>query len=1522
MDERDIAIIGFAGRFPGADSAQQFWHNIAAGVESVSFLSEDEIRSCGIPPSTYERPDFIKAVPVLSGAEEFDAEFFGYSPREALLLDPQHRLFLECVWSAVESAGYSPDLCPGTVGVFAGTSLSSYMLYHLLPFLGHQHAEDVFQAMVGNDKDFLCTRVSYKFDWRGPSITVQTGCSTSLVALHLACQALHTLECDLAIAGGVSVQVPCRRGYIFQEGGVQAPDGHCRPFDEQAGGTLFGSGVGAVVLKRAADAVNDRDTIYAVVKGTAINNDGRRKLGFTAPSVEGQFEAIRTAMAFGEVAPETVEYVECHGTGTLLGDPIEAAALKRAFAGSGEHYCAIGSVKANIGHLDAAAGIAGVIKVALALTHKYLPPSVNYSRPNPKLELTSSPFYINTEGRRWDSRFAARRAGVSSFGIGGTNAHAVLEEAPNVTSGPSRVWQFLPLSAKTSAALERQTHELASWLETRSDISIADAAYTLQVGRSVFSYRTAVVGRDRNDLIHALRTGDASQVFTDSRTLPSAAVVFMFPGGGAQHTGMGSDLYRSEPVFRGWVDKCAQYLDGYCGRDYRQYFLDSALSNDSHMRETDVALPTLFIAEVAMAHMLIAWGIKPAALIGHSLGEYVAAYFSGVLSLEDALTLVVVRSQLMKTLPSGKMLSVSLPESDVRQALIPGVSIAAVNAPGQVVVAGDSESVDNFAERLARGDVEYRAIPIDVASHCHLVNGMSPAFTSFLKTLTFRTPTIPYISNVTGKWMAPDQPRTPEYWNSHLRETVRFSDGVRTLSESNYKVFIEVGPGHSLTAACKVMGCLNDALLINAMRHQYDRRGDGASLIAAIAQLWVCGICPDWMQFYNAEHRGRVPLPTYAFQRRRYFVEQGKQRQEELWSPTAPAERIDSVSRWFYVPTWRETQALPLSGEERPTTYWVISLGGEESVWHKALCRRLGRNVLSSIVADEGACDDGGSQCDPQDFTNVREVVRRHYRDGNSARHIVCVLNSHRLRTKNGLTATSALKNAFYGVLFLIQALAEERLEKPIDVWIVADGVARLDSQDGVIPEVAAILGLCRVVHQENAFLRCHLVDVGSIGSLSEPQCERLSEMVVAELERGTMASPVVFRNGSRWVQEYQRLSVDGCKTSSGCLKNGGVYLLVGGLGRVGLFLAERMAAAAQIKLILTCKSHLPAQHDWEPWICSRGETDPISAKIARVMQLRGGGTEVLALSVDVANVEQMNELFRGIRDRFGRIDGIIHLAGITGAHAVEPIACMTPRSGKDHFAAKLEGTRVLLDIAAQLKELDFLVLFSSSASIIGGAGLGHYAASNAVLDALGASHRYSDCIRRVLSINWDRWLLSDVGGSSRLVSSLDALGMSPEEGAQAFFHLLSSGANGQVIVSTADLERRISLWSRPVEAQLAKPIDGAYLYTRPQLRTDYTAPSSNMEQAIAKIWSDFLKIADIGRNDNFFDLGGTSVLAIRIVAEMSQKLGVDVSVVSLFENPTVATMASLMRATEGQKQESSCDIGHSRGKQRRALVS
>lgn len=877
-----VAIIGMAGRFPGARDVPTFWRNLCAGVESIARFTEEELLRAGADPAEIREPNYVAARAVLDEPEWFDADFFGFTPRDAEITDPQHRVFLECAWEALEDAGYDPLSGLGNTGIFAGCSLNTYVLRQVFGqaevkgrFLQGFQA-DGYNLLVGNDKDYLATRVAYKLNLRGPAMTIQTGCSTSLVAICQACSSLLTFQSDLALAGAASISFPQERGYLYQEGAIPSADGHCRAFDADAQGTVFGAGVGVVVLKRYSDALAAGDSIYARILGQALNNDGAGKLSYLAPSVDGQAEVISLAHAVAGITADTIGYVEAHGTGTPLGDPIEIAGLTQAFRATTDRrgYCRIGSLKTNVGHLESAAGVAGLIKVALALRHGRLPASLHYQQPNPKIDFNATPFLVNSELTAWPPSLEPRRAGLSSFGVGGTNAHVVVEEAIQTGGSTSaRPAHLLVVCAKSGPALDAAVRSLSARLESEEAVNLADVSYTLQMGRHAFAHRYACVATNARQGIERLAPASTARA---TGMAPTAApeVVFLFPGQGSQHVQMGQELYAIEPVFRRELDQCAALLHPRLNLDLRTvlYPEDGDIEAcRTRLNQTGLTQPALFSVEYALARLWMSWGVEPAALVGHSIGEYVAAVLAGVMTLEEGIDLTVTRGQLMQALPSGSMLSVRLPEEELLTLVTAPLGLAAINSPRHCVVSGPSEAINALRQELEGRKVGCRVLRTSHAFHSPMMKPMLKDFATAVERCRLRDAERPILSTMTGNWLGVKTMADSRYWIEQIRSAVRFSDAAARLGEQPNRIVLEVGPGQVLSTLVQQQP--RRVKQVIPSWPPVDQQGDYEATLAALGRLWVAGVSPDWQQVHAGESRRRVHLPTYPFQRRRFWLD-------------------------------------------------------------------------------------------------------------------------------------------------------------------------------------------------------------------------------------------------------------------------------------------------------------------------------------------------------------------------------------------------------------------------------------------------------------------------------------------------------------------------------------------------------------------------------------------------------------------------------------------------------------------------
>lgn len=1311
----EIAIIGMAARFPGASSIEEFWKSLLEGKESVRFFTAEDLRSAGVSDDLLRDPAYVPAAAIVEGIDIFDASLFNYTHREAEMMDPQTRIFHQCSWEALEDAGYNSYATRLIIGCYVGAS--SHFDWEAVSVLsGLRDIVGDFAAGHLVDKDYLATRLAFKLNLRGPAVTLHSACSTSLVAVHMACQGLLSGDCDMALAGGVTISIGQKKGYLFREGMIASPDGHCRAFDKEAAGTVFGYGAGVVLLKRLEDAREELDHIYAVIKGSSINNDGSEKAGYTAPSIEGQASVIRNAMRMAEVESESIGYVEAHGTGTNLGDPVEIEGLTLAFDTELTGFCGIGSVKTNIGHLDIAAGIAGLIKTALAIYHRRIPPSLHFNEPNPNLNLADTPFYVVQEVCDWKRGSTPLRAGISSFGIGGTNAHVILEEVSGddvekpIDSRDSKTKQeLLLLSAATPDALEQIIQNLAEHLDANSELDMADISYTLKVGRKPLEFRAVL----RN-------AADRSGMITGRVEEENPQVIFMFPGQGAQYRNMARDLYKEQPVFRDHLDECFQEFRQWTDVDlksilYPQTSFEESGDSDP-INQTAVTQPLIFAVEYAMARLLMSLGIEPTAMIGHSIGEYTAACLAGIMTLSDTCRLVVARGKGMQEMEGGAMLSVPLPEEAVLGMLPDSVSLAAVNSPTNCVVSGPYDVIDSFCALMEARELPYRRLHTSHAFHSDMMEPMVGAFVRHIEATDFNRPSIPVISNVTA---SPIEATPPEYWGRQVRETVRFSDGIKWLvSQYSNPVFIEVGPGKTLNTFVRNYNWQGDPPgILHTIRHPNENVLDDDYLGQQLGQMWLYGVPIDWANTYVDSKRRRVSLPTYPFQPTKFPV------------PSVSASinlSADTRKEWFYTPVWKP---IPLSGE--------VTIEGDES--------------LCLIVGEEGGlAADIGEEMSKQH--NVRCVYARpadkfrplaedsfeinidHKEDFDLL--FKDLSNKNRVPSRiiftNWVTADSS--SGIFTLFYLAQVIGEMGVENNIEIFIITSNLLEVGGSLMFAPRRAALLGPIHIMPLEYPGLNCKLIDIdrGPDGSDLSPW---LLHQLANEILNNVEDDLIVYRGKQRMKRTFEALSLPNQEIPASILKKNGVYLLTGGLGGIGLEMAGYLAEAVSARLILLGRSDFPVAEEWDEWLQSHGAGDPISRKIKKLRAMLEKGSSILVLKGDVANETDMRTVRDTIQRKFGSLNGIIHAAGVPGGGVIQ---LKTREMAEAILKPKIEGALVL-DSIFEKDNPDFFVMCSSINSVVPMAGQADYTGANAFLD-IYSSFRNQQSSTLYMSVNWDPW--------------------------------------------------------------------------------------------------------------------------------------------------------------------------------------
>jgi len=1404
----DIAVIAINGRFPKANSVNELWENLKNAVESISQVSDQELILSDVESTLFNDLNYVKAASTLDDFDLFDANFFGVNPREAEYMDPQNRLFLECAWESLEVAGYDPERYTGLIGVYAGSSENTYLINHLAK-IGKAQLSD------GGCRGFLATGTSYKLNLKGPSLYIQTFCSTSMVAVHLACQSLLNEECDMALAGGVSVRIPHHVGYLYGEGGIVSPDGHCRAFDVDAQGTVFGSGVGIVVLKRLEDAIADHDHIEAVIKGSAINNDGSLKVSFAAPSVDGQADAIAEALAIADINPETITYVEAHGTGTNIGDPVEIMALTQAFRSytQKQGFCAIGSLKSNIGHLDAAAGVASLIKTVLALKHQKIPPTLHVKTPNPKIDFPKTPFYVNTSLREWITpNGIPRRAGVSSLGVGGTNAHMIVEEAPviDLSNRSSRSHQLLLLSAKSLTALDQATQNLSSHLQYNPSLDLADVAVTLQTGRRVFGYRRMLICESLDAAARDLVPQEPSKTLTQYQDSQDRPIVFMFSGQGSQYVNMGKAIYQQEAVFRQHIDDCASYLYQALGLDLRDILYPTEANRtiaEQQLQQTEIARSAIFTINYAIAKLWIDWGITPKAMIGDDIGKYIAGCLAGVFSVEEVLIEITANSDRLKSSQ------------------------------------------------------------------------------------------IPYLS---------------------------FDEGMRQFLAEPNSIFLEVGAGNSLMhLALNHPLCLDSHTILASLSDLKNIQSDAAFLLKTLGQLWLSGTTIDWDKFYKDEERYRVALPTYPFERQRFWIDasKGKPKNDVDQSQGHSLTKNLDLNNWFYMPLWKQTVFPVLQAKVIETSNlqnslkpcWLMfadGLGLSTKLATSFQQSDLGEVITVNIGNQFGKVAENNYVMNPQQREDYEKLLNTLQAIGKQPTKILHLWNVRDVIIDAKNISSEEFEQAqylgFYSLIYIAQALEQCQILDDLEMMVVSNNLHSVLGSEAIDPAKATLLAPCKTIPQEYPHIQCRSIDI-TVTKSDQWQSDRLLSQLLRELASTPNEPIVAYRNYHRWTQSFEQIPITQAKQPVP-LRQNGVYLITGGLGRIGLVLATYLARTVQAKLILMGRSQFPDRQEWDRWLTTHDLADPISQKIEKLRHLEELGAEVLVISVDITDKRQMQAALDQAESKLGNINGVIHGAGALQNAKFSQISAIETLDCEQQFQPKVYGLLVLEELLRD-RNLDFCLLMSSLAAILGGLGMTAYTAANLFMDSFVLAKDDP----KWKSLNWDSWNVEEAkNAAASKGSSLLGFSMTADEGSQVLEQVLSMTFLPQIAIAVADLPRRYEQWIKSQSRQpdlsnsfsndSSEEASQKSLYARPNLSNAYTMPSNQIEQVISTIWQELLGVDQIGIHDNFFSLGGDSFLLVQAKQKLQTALSRSIPTIDLFEYPTIAALATYLSPAEANQ--------------------
>lgn len=1528
----EIAVIGMDCRLPGAPDLDSFWANLRDGVESIRRFTHEELEAFGRHPEEIRADGFVPAHGVLDEMDKFDAEFFGFSPREAEVMDPQHRLFLETVWKGIENAGYTPSTFEGLIGLYAGCSGNTYLNANIMQNRAIREVVPPFQSIYSNYADFLCTRVSYKLGLRGPSLSILTACSTSLVAIHMACQQLLSGACDMAVAGGVSVSLPQHWGYLYQEGMILSPDGHCRTFDSKACGTISGDGVGVVVLKRLEDAIEDGDSIDAVILGSAINNDGDAKVGYSAPGINGQTDVIRSAQTIAEVSPDSITYVEAHGTGTPMGDPIEVSALTQAFreGTNRKQFCGLSSAKSNFGHLDAAAGVAGFIKAVLALKNQTLPPSLHFKIPNPEIDFPNSPFYVIDRCREWQSQDTPRRAGVSSFGIGGTNAHLILEEAPSSSAKQETdqsQYSLIPLSARSTTALEEMTGALKRHLQNHPEQDLRDIAFTLQHGRKGFNHRRVMVARNCEELISNMDTPSDSGTTGEVLGNPTN-VVFLFTGQGSQYLNMARGLYEGDTEFRKDIDQCAEILLPHLNNeDIRQYLRTSPNENEEALSTrltcTDMAQPAIFTVEYALARYWMRIGIKPSALIGHSLGELTAACIAGVFSLEDALRLVALRGRLMQSMPSGTMLAVPLTPEVVSPYLGNTLSLAAINTPSVCVVSGPKKDVEQLQKKiLSEHDLDCRELHTSHAFHSHMMDPTVQPFREAVSACTTHPAQFPIISTITGKPLGPKETQDTEYWARNIRETVRFAEAVGQVIQRDNTVLLEVGPGKTLITLAKNHPDKTQNLrYVTSLRHPHQEIDDTAHLLASVGQLWIAGLPVDWNQVKSSEQRQRVHLPSYPFERKKFWIEPdpvqpiSQPSVQQIGTALAVKPPSKDVADWFYAPTWKRSTLPSLAHsqeESRKVQRWLIFM--DESGVADQFIDQLHKTQPNSDVT----CVRFGAEFnqpgenaftirpdEPDDIENVIDHLVEADRTPDQILHFALLLDEEMEPSGSISPGKSELiqSKGFFSLLYLSRALFQYNNGYPMSLSVVSDKCFGVLGDETICPDKITSQAIAMVLPAELESMNARMIDVvrnTADGKLSQRDLTGIFNEVLSNKKD----TAVAYRHGARWLHDIENVRLEKIDHVPSQLRDKGVYLITGGLGGMGLTLAGYLAETLQARLVLVGRQGLPPRTEWESWVAAQGESDPQSKKIRAVQNLERLGAQVQVHAAEVADETAMAKVVAEATQSFGAINGVIHAAGIPGGGI---IAMQDKEKVEQVWSAKVGGTKVLLSLFRD-NSPDFILLCSSFITAMGMPGRVEYTAANLFLDAVAQQQSTNQGLP-VISINWDTW--GEVGMALAYEEELskEVAQISSSEGIEVFKRVIDQNLPQILNYSGAwpigsSIDAANTSTQPTVEHKEEQPLVAKVEIVPATQSTAHDSgahdddPQTDVQAKLCRVWQETLGVARLGIHDNFFELGGDSVVSIQVIAR-SKQVGIRLTPKQIFQNQTVAELAKVAGQTD-----------------------
>nr|WP_315248556.1 polyketide synthase [uncultured Flavobacterium sp.] len=1498
--EDKVAIIGLGCNFPGAENIQEFWENLCESKDSISSISEEQIIAEGIDLATIKKKNYIKAASVINNPYDFDASFFYLSKKEAEKMDPQLRTFLETSWTALEDAGYNSEKYKGNIGVFSSSLMSTYLLNNV--YTSKENYDGDIDALIsdisgrmGNDSNYLSTRTSFHLNLTGPSISVQTACSSSLVAVHLASQSILNGECDMALAGGVALRFPMNVGYLYEKDSILSSDGKCRAFDADASGTIFGNGCGVVILKRYEDAINDRDNILAIIKGSAMNNDGSDKIGYVSPSENGLTRVISEAVAVAQIDRNSISYIEAHGTGTIMGDTIELKALNNVFSGDigRDVPFAIGSVKTNIGHLSVAAGIAGLIKTTLMLQNKKIPATLNFDSLNPNCEFENSPFYVNTKLKEWETENQVpRRAGVTSMGMGGTNVHIIMEEHLNTEISTSDVSNssIIALSAKTPEALSKARINLAEFLETNTHINLADISYTNILGRRTFDYRLVTVADNLKQLKENLYSNSSTILYKDGH--PSEKpFVFMFPGQGSQYENMGKDLYKSNPTFKKTYDFCLKIIDSNLGINLAEPLLNNQVIDHKDTKHIQLSL---FVFEYSLAMVLIEIGIKPSALIGHSLGEYVAACISGVFSIEDVLKIISKRGELMEQISNGKMLAISSTYEVVKKIIGEKVDVAAVNEASVCVISGDDNSVNEIFEILQNEGIPSKYLNSSHAFHSKMMQPIVIDFVEYVRQFQLNAPTIPFVSNVSGDWINPNDAQNPQYWGDHIVSTVKFSKGIDVLLNDVDNIFIEVGPGSTLSNYVRRNpNKERGRVILSSIGKTLGGKFENIEFKNLLGRLWLEGINIKWETYFQWEgDKNRVSLPTYPFQRETYSVLRNNSYNNKKISQNVKLDMQD----WLFTPSWKSKDNF--SDKKKLVLDEPLLVFANDTQHSKNIIGFLQKNDFSNVYlvyhSDFLSVEQDVAfiRADQQNDYNV--LIKNLKDSGRIPKHIIHTwLVGEKDDDKNEYNLFENVnhwhKMGSLSAVFLAKSLGFYNIVSQIKFDIISSDLYIILGSENDNPNKSTILPVSKVISQEYPHITCCILDI-EYTNMNISNFELLIENIFSN-----NINSLAVRWPNIWKQDFQKYEepIVNSQDVLNNIKQGGIYLVTGGIGDIGISISKMLSQKYNAKLIIVFRDKLPEKKEWER-IISEGKEEKQIKHIQNILALEAINADFTLYNIDVSSLIQMKELVEKIEADKGNINGVIHCAGLPGEKWDRTIALTNEETFEWHYQSKVYGQLVLEQLFTD-RNLDFVILMSSIASALGGLRLLPYACANSYMGYAASSINHIKQKNVWTAIHWDVWQhhQDEKRALSNIGKMMDDKTVLHDEGLAIIEHIMNNRFRpSQIIVSTWDLQLRLDQWVKYISSSEKLSVDIDYSH----ISTSENNGDNEIMFFVMELFTKILGNVEISDDADFFELGGDSLISVSLLSKVRDRFEIDISLANFLDNPTPSILVKMIK--------------------------